>query len=116
MSTKNSMTNISLSSSNGKHKAIDAQKHRGYFGRRPACAYVHVYRSISCLKKVKQKQKNLINNYVGLHGLMTVQQNMNIQYDESVEQMMQMKNDVRKIKYYGTKYEQFTNFSEYFIG
>jgi len=41
---------------------------------------------------------------------------MNIQYDESVEQMMQMKNDVRKIKYYGTKYEQFTNFSEYFIG
>lgn len=57
-----------------------------------------LFESIGSLQAIKQRQKNLINNCIGMHELMTVQQNLNTQCDESVEQMMQMKNDVRKIE------------------
>jgi macrodomain Ter protein organizer (MatP/YcbG family) len=91
-----------------QHHAANVVKyaiHIWFLKRKPKTKFLQsiraqrkLYGSIACLQEVKQQQKNLINNCVGLHELMAVQQNMNMQYDESVEQMMQMKNDGRKVE------------------
>jgi hypothetical protein len=65
MSTKDSMTNISLSSSKENHKAIDAQKHRGGLDRRPACTIELTMADMSRRLNIRKRlHDRLYDNYL----------------------------------------------------
>ena len=53
--------------------------------------------SISYLQQTKQQQKTLLDNCVGLHELMTLQQNINTQYVQSASKMTEMDGTLTKI-------------------
>lgn len=57
-----------------------------------------LFRSISYLQQTKQQQKTLLDNCVGLHELMSLQQNINIQYEQSASQMSAMENSMKRIE------------------
>lgn len=56
-----------------------------------------LFSSISYLQRTKQQQKGLTDNCVGLHELMTLQQNINTQYDQSAAKMTEMDDTLTKI-------------------
>ncbi|UJR32651.1 hypothetical protein I4U23_020111 [Adineta vaga] len=57
-----------------------------------------LYRSIHYLQQTKRQQGYLVDSCIGLHEVMTLQRNINTQYDETLQQMTQMKNDIRKTR------------------
>lgn len=56
-----------------------------------------LFHSISSLQQIKQHQESLVDNCVGLHELMTLQQIINTQYDQSAARMTEMDDTLTKI-------------------
>ncbi|CAF1257902.1 unnamed protein product [Adineta steineri] len=58
----------------------------------------HLFQSISNLKQIKKTQRYLTDHCVDLHEVMTVQRNTNAQNDETIQQMTEMKCDMKQIE------------------
>lgn len=56
-----------------------------------------LFHSISCLKRSKKEQKILADNCVGLHELMSFQQDINVHYETSIDRLTLMKKNMRDI-------------------
>jgi peroxiredoxin family protein len=57
-----------------------------------------LFRSIHYLQQIKQEQRNLVDNCVGLSELMTIHRNTSVQTEGTVEQIAAIKTEVKKIK------------------
>lgn len=56
-----------------------------------------LFRSISYLQRTKQKQKTIMDNCVGLHELMSLQQNINTHHEQAGTRMMDMEHTLENI-------------------
>ena len=54
--------------------------------------------SIRCLQQIRQEKRNLVDNCVGFTELITMQRNSSVQSEETIEQIVTIKNDVKKIE------------------
>ncbi|CAF1106436.1 unnamed protein product [Adineta ricciae] len=57
-----------------------------------------LFRAISSLQQTKRQQGYLMDSCIGLHEIIIMQHNLTAQHDETLQQMEQMKNDIRKIQ------------------
>jgi len=57
-----------------------------------------LFRSICYFQSVRQKQRNLVDSCVGFTELMTIERNTSLQTEETVEEIVVIKNEVKKMK------------------
>ena len=65
-----------------------------------------LFYSISCLQRTKKAQKILADNCVGLHELISLQQNIHTQYETSIDRMNTMRTNMDGIE---TRLNHLTN-------
>jgi chromatin segregation and condensation protein Rec8/ScpA/Scc1 (kleisin family) len=57
-----------------------------------------LFLSISCLQQIKKEQHSLVDNFVGLHELMAIQRNINMQHDKTVQEITETQCKINKIE------------------
>ncbi len=57
-----------------------------------------LFRSIYNLKQIKKQQRSSVDSCVGFHELLTIQRNTSVQQDETVQQMTDVKCEIKKIE------------------
>jgi hypothetical protein len=56
-----------------------------------------LFRAIGNLQQVKERQRALVDNCVGLHELITTQRSSSDQLDETVQQMFDLKSELKRV-------------------
>jgi len=57
-----------------------------------------LFRSIDNLKQIKKQQRSSVDSCVGFHELLTTQRNTSVQHDETIQQMTDVKCEIKKIE------------------